>query len=183
MICREPLRALLMVLACSAGLTISCGGDDLLVPEVPAFSAEIDALAAYEEQTTCDPAEKPGVISFRDLVLATYPDTEDMGISRGCDVGGASEHKEGRAWDWGVTPEEQAAAWLLEWLLATDEQGNDFAMARRFGMMYIIFDGQIWGSYQADQGWRVYDGASPHTDHVHFSFSWDGALQRTSYWR
>src|SRR5690606_34041163 len=25
-------------------------------------------------------------------------------------------------------------------------------------------------------------GSSPHTDHIHFSFSWDGAMQRTSWW-
>ncbi len=171
----------------TSGVGISCGaaedGDGVGVPAVPSFPAEIDALAAYEAQTTCDPTEKPGVTGFRDLILATYPGTTDMGIVRGCDVGGTSEHKEGRAWDWGVTPAEEASAILLDWLLAEDEYGNSFAMARRFGIMYIIFDGGIWGSSKADQGWRVYEGESPHTDHVHFSFSWDGALQQTSYWR
>jgi peptidoglycan hydrolase-like protein with peptidoglycan-binding domain len=31
-------------------------------------------------------------------------------------------------------------------------------------------------------GWRPYSGESDHTDHVHFSFSWDGAMKRTSWW-
>ena len=55
-------------------------------------------------------------------------------------------------------------------------------MARRLGIMYVIFDHRIWGSYADEQGWRPYTGASPHTDHVHFSLSWAGAWARTSYW-
>jgi hypothetical protein len=66
-------------------------------------------------------------------------------------------------------------------------------MARRLGVMYIIFNRRIWfpGS-----GWRVYckqkprgcvspsDGGlrHPHTDHVHFSFTWDGARKHTTFW-
>jgi hypothetical protein len=55
-------------------------------------------------------------------------------------------------------------------------------MARRLGVMYIIHNRRIWGSYRAGEGWRPYVGANPHTDHVHFSFSWAGARKQTSYW-
>jgi hypothetical protein len=48
--------------------------------------------------------------------------------------------------------------------------------------MYMIWDAKIWKSYQADKGWQRYTGASPHTDHVHFSLSWAGAYAKTSYW-
>jgi hypothetical protein len=125
-------------------------------------------------------------VRFRDLVLAAYPGTGDSGIVRGCTVGGASEHKEGRAWDWRVSasnPEHVAQVDdLMTWLLAPDELGNDGAMARRLGVMYVIWDSRIWKSYQASRGWQPYAGASPHTDHVHLSFSWAGALAETSYW-
>jgi hypothetical protein len=60
--------------------------------------------------------------------------------------------------------------------------GRRFAMARRLGVMYIIHNRRIWGSYRATEGWRPYVGANPHTDHVHFSFSWAGARKQTSYW-
>jgi hypothetical protein len=70
----------------------------------------------------------------------------------------------------------------MTWLLAPDELGNDGAMARRLGVMYVIWDSRIWRSYQAARGWQPYSGASPHTDHVHLSFSWAGALGETSYW-
>ena len=73
-------------------------------------------------------------------------------IRRDCSVGGPSEHKEGRAWDWGV---------------AATNAGD-----RR----------RIWASYRAEEGWRPYVGANPHTDHIHFSFSWAGARKQTSYW-
>jgi hypothetical protein len=55
-------------------------------------------------------------------------------------------------------------------------------MARRLGVMYIIYNRRIWASYRAEEGWRPYVGASPHTDHIHFSFSWAGARKQTSYW-
>jgi hypothetical protein len=146
----------------------------------------IEALSPYQAQVVCDPTAKPGVVRFRDLVLAAYPATGDSGIVRGCTVGGASEHKEGRAWDWRVSAADPVHAAqvseLLDWLLAPDELGNTAAMARRLGVMYVIWDGRIWKSYQASRGWQAYVGPSPHTDHVHLSFSWAGALGETSYW-
>jgi hypothetical protein len=105
---------------------------------------------------------------------------------RACSTGGTSEHKEGRAWDWRVSAADPAQALqatdLLDWLLAPDEHGNAAAMARRLGVMYVIWDSRIWKSYQATRGWQPYVGGSPHTDHVHLSFSWAGALAETSYW-
>ncbi|MCK5799980.1 MAG: hypothetical protein KAI47_22475, partial [Deltaproteobacteria bacterium] len=151
-------------------------------PVTPLFSQPVDSLASYDPQTTCDPVAKPGVIAFRDLVLATYPCTGDSGIERACSVGGTSEHKEGRAWDWKVTVGNPAADDFLDWLLATDAQGHKYAMLRRLGVMYMVWNKRIWGAYRPNDGWRTYTGASPHTDHVHFSFSWDGAKKKTSFW-
>ena len=155
-------------------------------PETVSPSSEIEVLAPYQGQTTCDPVARPGVIAFRDLVLAGYPGTGDSGIVRACSVGGTSEHKEGRAWDWRVSTDNpthvEQVADLMEWLLAPDEYGNTAAMARRLGVMFIIWDSQVWKSYQAAKGWQPYAGASPHTDHVHVSFSWAGAYGATSYW-
>lgn len=146
----------------------------------------IEPYAAHDPQTGCSPAAKPGVVGFRDLLLATYPISRDLGISRACSIGGPSEHKEGRAFDWGVrtnrTTERASADALLRWLFATDEDGNRHANARRLGIMYIVWDHKIWGAYHADAGWRPYRGSSPHTDHIHFSFTWPGAGAATSFW-
>ena len=146
----------------------------------------IERYAPYQGQDACDPTAKPGAVALRDLVLAAYPDTGDSGIVRACNVGGTSEHKEGRAWDWRVSASDPQDVEDVEdffaWLLGPDEHGNPAAMARRLGVMYVIWDSQIWKSYQADRGWQPYSGASPHTDHVHVSLGWAGALAETSYW-
>ena len=119
-------------------------------------------------------------------MLRTYSWTRSLGIVRACDVGGRSEHKEGRAWDWGVNASSSrdvaAVRDLFAWLFATDRYGNKHAMLRRLGIQYIIWNRQIWSSYNVSAGWRAYTGASPHTDHVHLSFSWPGANKITSYW-
>lgn len=149
------------------------------------FHGPIEGYQPYVGQSTCDPTPKPGVVEFKSLVIATYPGTGAGMIERACSQGGTSEHKEGRAWDWGVrvdVPSQRAAAEdLLAWLLASDSNGNQHAIARRLGLMYVIWNGQVWKSYQADRGWQPYTGSNPHTDHVHFSFAWPGALRQTSF--
>ena len=124
--------------------------------------------------------------NFASRLLAAYPTTRSLGIVRSCSAGGLSEHKEGRAFDWGVsakTPGGRAkAARFLTWLLKKDKYGNEYAMARRLGIQYVIWNRKIWGSYNASRGWRKYTGANPHTDHVHISFTWAGARAKTSFW-
>jgi len=146
----------------------------------------IEAYQPYVGQKVCDPVAKPGVRSFMNMVLEAYPGTGSSGIVRDCGIGGTSEHKEGRAWDWTAnysnTTQRAQAANLLTWLLATDKYGNKHAMLRRLGVMYMIWNKQIWKAYQADKGWQAYSGSDPHTSHAHFSFGWNGAKQATSYW-
>ncbi|HYF46551.1 MAG TPA: hypothetical protein VD926_10105, partial [Acidimicrobiales bacterium] len=69
-------------------------------PATPRFPNQIEPYPAYDGQSTCSPTAKPGMVAFRDMVMAAYPGTTSYGISRDCNVGGTSEHKEGRAWDW-----------------------------------------------------------------------------------
>nr|WP_238338382.1 peptidoglycan-binding protein [Pedococcus badiiscoriae] len=40
----------------------------------------------------------------------------------------------------------------------------------------------MWRAYDPARGWATYTGSVPHTDHIHFSFSWDGAYGHTSWW-
>ena len=70
---------------------------------------------------------------------------------------------------------------IFSGVLAPDEFGNKNAMARRLGVMYIIFNRKIWRAY--DPGWGSYSGTNPHTDHIHISLSYDGSTGRTSYWK
>src|SRR5580693_7863966 len=72
---------------------------------------------------------------------------------------------------------------MLRWLFATDANGNQDAMFRRLGLMYVIWNKRIWGSW--DQKWEPYSCSGVtacHVNHIHFSFGWAGAEKKTSYW-
>ena len=169
--------------------TVVASPASAVVPRTPKFGAAIENLSPYQPQTKCHPKAQLGVLKFRALILKTYKGTGDDGIVRGCKVGGTSEHKEGRAWDWAVSVKNahqraQVNA-LFKWLFATDAYGHKYAMARRLGIMYIIWNKKIWGTYSASSGWRPYSCSGVtgcHQNHVHFSFSKAGASGKTSYW-
>ena len=157
------------------------------VPTAPVrLPRAIEGFATYAKQTTCSPSAKPGAVKLKNMLLRTYPGTRSLGISRGCSAGGTSEHKEGRAFDWGVryssTSERAKANAFLTWLLKTDSAGHKAANARRLGVMYVIWNKRIWGAYAANQGWRPYRGSNPHTDHVHLSLSRAGGAGAVSFW-
>jgi peptidoglycan hydrolase-like protein with peptidoglycan-binding domain len=143
--------------------------------------AALDVAAPYQEGTRCLTENQPGAVAFAKLLNTTYG-THTYGILRKC----AAEHGEGRALDWMIDsrkPENLALAnALTRWLVAPDAQGRPGAMARRFGINYIIFNRQQWKAWAPERGWTAYYGVSPHTDHIHFSFNWDGAYKRTSWW-
>ncbi len=190
---KSRVSAVLVVAILAASVPATAGAK----PSSPSLGPAIDPSPGYEGQRKCSATDKPGVVAFRKLVLKAYPATGYGSISRGCSIGGNSEHKEGRAWDWGVNAgnasQKRAAENLFEWLFAKDTYGNSYAMARRLGVMYIIFNRRIWFP---GTGWSVYckqkprgcvspsDGGlrHPHTDHVHFSFTWDGARKHTTFW-
>ena len=71
---------------------------------------------------------------------------------------------------------------FFDWLFATDRQCNRFAVARRIGIMYMIWNHRMFRMYDTDRGWAPYSGSSPHTDHVHISLTRDGGSGRVSYY-
>jgi peptidoglycan hydrolase-like protein with peptidoglycan-binding domain len=198
--CR-PLRTLIVrraatpVLAAflAAGLVVAGGADAasartaLKSPVAPkAAPAVVEGYSSYLPQVSCDPVAKPGIVAVRAMLLAAYGG-RDLGMTRACTIGGTSEHKEGRAWDWGLSaakPAEMAVSNdFLTWLLAKGPGTSGRAYnARRLGVMYVIWNGKIWASYRAAEGWRAYTGGESHSDHIHISLSWNGAMKRTSWW-
>ncbi len=168
------------------------------VPKTPTdLPTDIESpWTPYVAQDDCDPAFKRGTKMLIALLHTTYPDVYSGG-SYACGTDGTvSEHYDGRAIDWMASVRNKRqraeARALIHWLLATDSQGNHFAMARRLGVMYLIFDNRIWGSWGGGR-WepynncdktpqRSYDNAC-HRTHVHISLTWNGAMGRTSFWR
>ncbi|NQU37751.1 MAG: peptidoglycan-binding protein [Actinobacteria bacterium] len=152
------------------------------LPGSRAPAGVVEPPPSYVPQTSCDPVEKKGIRAFKSLVMRTYPAGRDWGSVRDCAADGISEHLEGRAWDWNVDVNNPTqftqAGQLLGWLTA-----NGGANAQRLGIMYIGYNYRIWGAYRASEGWRALSNSNPHTDHVHFSFTWNGAQKQTSFWK
>jgi peptidoglycan hydrolase-like protein with peptidoglycan-binding domain len=176
----------------AAGLVATGGADAASAakarknPTAPrAAPSVVGAYSPYLPQVSCDPIAKPGTLALRAMLLATYGG-RDLGITRACSIGGRSEHKEGRAWDWGLSAakkgEKAVAGQFLSWLLAKGPKGGNGYNARRLGVMYVIWNGKIWGAYRAHDGWRRYTGGESHSDHIHISLSWNGAMKRTAWW-
>lgn len=154
-------------------------GTPMPKPQV-SLPAALDRLADYSPQISCDPTDKPGSIAYGELLKSIYPKTV-YGVSRACTEAGTSEHKDGRAVDFMINANDPAqkkvADDIVGWLTA-----NNGAMARRLGVMYLIWNRQIWGTWDIAGGWKPYSGVSPHTDHIHTSLTWDGAMKNTSWW-
>lgn len=164
-----------------------------LLPPAAAATA-VEPYASYDGQSTCASEVLPGTDFLLRHLVRTHPGTRYASTLRAC-TEGTSEHKDGRALDWGVdvaVPAERAAAeaWIAG-ILATDRQGNAHALARRMGIMYLIWDDHIWRAYR---GFRkeLYTRCEPrsecsktdrHRDHVHISLSRAGAAAQTSFYR
>ena len=179
------LTALALVLPTALGPGSAAAGTALPPPTGPIAAvplpSAVEVFSPYLPQVSCDPVVKPGVKAFAALALATWGRGHTASLARPCGVGGESEHKEGRAWDWGLDlanfTDVVAGARAVSWLLA-----NDALNARRVGVMYVIWNKRIWSTYRRAEGWRPYTGGDPHTSHIHISFSWAGAMKRTSWW-
>jgi len=186
---RTRLTALVAGLAATvaAPLLTAPAAQAEVLPRPPAnLPADVDAFAAYQGPTSCQ-APQPGTLALRQLLLDTYG-RQTIGSARACPANGVpvSEHSEGRALDWMLSaadPAQKATAdAFLAWLLAPDAAGNAAANARRLGVMYVIFNAQVWKAYRPGAGWQPYTGAEDHTDHIHLSLTPAGAARETSWW-
>ncbi|RYV51387.1 DUF4214 domain-containing protein [Pengzhenrongella frigida] len=185
----RPLRVAVLALALALVGVGAAPAQAATLPPGPTSPATapspIDAYASYQAQSTCDPSVKPGAQYVLNMAVGYYGGRASE-IGRACGVGGTSEHKEGRALDWGVNvanPAEKAAGdQFVNWLTAPGPDDKVGYNARRLGVMYVIWNRQIWSNSSSNAGWRAYTGASPHTDHVHVSLSWAGANVRSSWW-
>ena len=130
-------------------------------------------------------------------LVGHYPHTGFSSTLRSCSGDGSSEHKDGRALDWSVDVDDATqraqAEKFLNLIFATDKAGNPHALARRMGIMYVIWNDHIWSSYGSfekrdylSSGCRSVQKCSKtlrHRDHVHISLSRSGAGAQTTFFR
>ncbi len=181
---RRLLAPLLAALTCLA-----------LVGSAQAAYAPVEAYARYQPQTACAPKAKPGTKVLGHWLVAVYGGGYGR-ISEACRGSSVSEHKEGRAFDWTLNAASAAdrarAARFLKAIFATGPSGEPAELARRMGVMYVIWSDHIYASYDRFRV-RAYRSSSctklatcsktlRHRDHMHVSLTRAGGLGRTSWY-
>lgn len=161
-----------------------------------AFAAyPIEAPASYDPQTTCRKKPRKGTIALGEYLVATYGGSGGA-TERPCSDAGTSEHKDGRAVDWtldATSPADRALAdAFLQDAFAPDSAGDADALARRMGIMYVIWNDHMYAAYRGFQpepylssSCRSKRTCSPtlrHRDHLHISLSKAGAKALTSFY-
>jgi hypothetical protein len=157
-------------------------------------AAQVEDYADYQPQQYCNPRAKPGT-----KALARWLVHRGGGygsISRRCGAGGVSEHKEGRAFDWTLdatrSRDRRIAQEFLEVAFAADKDGEEHALARRMGIMYIIWNDHMysaWDHYEREpylssscKSLRKCSRTLRHRDHMHVSLSRAGGKGLTSWY-
>jgi len=181
-------RRLLTLLLATLGCLVMLGGAD-------AANTPVEPYARYQPQTACAPQAKPGTQALARWIVASYRGGHGA-ISRPCAGGSVSEHKEGRAFDWTLNASSAAdrarASRFLKRVTATGPTGEPADMARRMGVMYVIWNDHIYAAYDRfrprpylSSGCRTRASCSKtlrHRDHMHISLTRSGGLGRTSWY-
>lgn len=166
------------------------------VPAAPA-TADVEDYASYEAPVRCHTKPKPGTVVLGRWVARQYGGGW-LGFGRDCSKknGPTSEHQTGQAFDWALDAtsrrDRRTADRLMERLFAADRRGNEDALARRMGVMYLIWDDQMfpaWNGFEPEpylsSSCKTRRKCSPtlrHRDHVHVSLTRRGARGLTSWY-
>jgi hypothetical protein len=165
------------------------------VASVDGGGQPVDDYASYQPQTTCSKLPKPGTVALGEYLVATYGGSGGA-VNRPCTDSGTSEHKDGRAVDWVLDADDPADRRLAKQFLAdafaTDAQGNPQALARRMGIMYVIWSDHFYPAYDQFEkepylpsSCRSKQKCSKtlrHRDHLHISLSRAGGRGLTTFY-
>ncbi len=189
------MRSLLVAATLVVGLTLGLTTSPAAVAAVDGGGLPVEDYATYEPQTTCSKKPKPGAVALGEYLVATYGGTGGA-VNRPCSGRGSSEHKDGRAIDWVLNADDPAdrrrAQDFLAAAFATDAEGNTHALARRMGIMYVIWSDHFYPAYDQFQPERYLSSSCRskkkcsktlrHRDHMHISLSRAGGRGLTSFY-
>jgi len=158
------------------------------------YPGPVDDYASYEPQKDCRKKPMKGTKQLGAWIDATFAGGDAAVYVRACNSGGTSEHKDGRAIDWMMDAQKRAdrleVRRFLSMLFATDTDGEPHALARRMGVMYIIWNDHIYRGYGEFAKGDYRPCAKPsncsktarHRDHVHISLSKAGGRAATTWY-
>jgi hypothetical protein len=165
-----------------------------LLTIAPAPAGAIEDYPDYQPATKCSPKSKPGTKMLGRWLVRTYGGGFGP-ISRKCG-GSVSEHTEGRAFDWTLDAarkgDRRRATKFLTRAFDTDARGNEHALARRMGIMYIIWNDRMysaWDRYRSEpylssscKTKRKCSKTLRHRDHMHISLTRRAGRAKTSWY-
>ena len=189
--------AVLVLVAALVGLPTSATADDArttVVTSSAPYLMPMEDYAGYQPQTTCKRRARTGILQLAEWLVARGGGYGP--ISRACAGSSTSEHKESRAFDWTLDATKRAdrriANAFLREAFAPDDTGQPHALARRMGIMYVIWNDKMWASYDGfeqerylSSGCRTRRRCSPtlrHRDHMHISLTRRAARGKTSWY-
>ena len=189
------MRSLLVTVLVVAGLALGPAVSPAAVASVDGGGLPVDDYARYEPQTGCSKQPKPGTTALGVYLVATYGGSGGA-VNRPCAGSGASEHKDGRAIDWVLDADDpvdrRRAKEFLAAAFATDAEGNPHALARRMGIMYVIWSDRYYAAYNQFQeesylssscrNKRKCSKTLRHRDHMHISLSRAGGRGLTTFY-
>ncbi|HEX5088492.1 MAG TPA: hypothetical protein VFV89_11840 [Nocardioides sp.] len=185
------MRAFLVV----AALVAATVAGPAAVADVNGGGMPVEDYASYDPQTGCTKKPRVGTVALGEWLVATYGGAGGA-VNRPCSGAGTSEHKDGRAVDWVLNAERPAdrklARAFLRAAFATDADGNQAALARRMGIMYVIWSDHFYPAYRQFQPEKYLSSSCRskqkcsktlrHRDHMHISLSRAGAKALTSFY-
>lgn len=180
--------------------------DNAPVPNNPAdrlADRPLERLRGYFDEVPhgCKNVKRSGVTRFAAWLKRNTKRGSVGGRYRCENLGngnGYSFHSDGRALDFTLNANKAGdyaqARKLIALLLARDRLGKGAALARRMGIVEIIWDCSYWAQSQVDEetgqtAFKQYflcptrSTSIAHRNHVHFSFTRAGAAGQTSFWR
>jgi hypothetical protein len=188
------MRALLVAAALSLSTAAACLVGPAAVAGVDGSGLPVEDYASYDPQTTCTKKPRTGTVVLGEWLVVTYGGAGGA-VNRPCSGSGASEHKDGRAVDWVLDADKPADRKLAKAFLAAafapDAAGNQAALARRMGIMYVIWSDHFYPAYHQFQPEKYLSSSCRskqkcsktlrHRDHMHISLTRQGEKGQTSW--
>ncbi len=161
-----------------------------------AYEGSPEGYVSYQPQKKCRDKPRAGTAALASWINKRFDTGTAAASMRSCDSGGVSEHKDGRAIDWmmDATKKKQRkiVGRFLDRVLEADDDGNAHALARRMGLMYVIWNDHIYASYRQFEKTDYLSSSCPskkkcsatlrHRDHVHLSLGRPGGRGDTSWY-
>ena len=187
------LASTLVGMSASTSATTTDARTPIVTSSAP-YLMPMEDYSGYQPQTRCKRRARTGVLLLADWLVARGGGYGP--ITRSCVGSSTSEHKESRAFDWTLDATNPADRALAEAFLAEafapDDTGQTHALARRMGIMYVIWKDRIYASYRGfakerylSPGCRTRRGCSTtlrHRDHMHISLTRRAARGQTSWY-